>query len=139
MDYPDRAGRLRIHYAVVDDNIDELKDCITSGQDVNAQEEQGWTPLHFAADGGNINAAKILLEAGANTEIANNRGYTPIALAAASPAPDSLDVAKVIYQYGGNPYHKNMRGNDTVRFLELLSPGSQKKELLELFRERGVE
>lgn len=55
---PDRAGRLRIHYAVVDDNIDELKECIASGQDVNAQEGQGWTPLHFAANMGNLEVTK---------------------------------------------------------------------------------
>ena len=39
------------------------------GVDLNAQNEDGWTPLHHAADEGSVSAAQLLLEAGADSTL----------------------------------------------------------------------
>jgi len=139
MDTPDRAGRLPIHYTAVDDKPQELRELIASGENINVQEGQGWTPLHFAAHWGSLDIANILLESGADVSIVNHAGYTPLDLAVVSSKPNTGEVAKAIFLHGGDPHHKNHRGNDSMRFLEMLSPDSDRKELLGFFREHGVE
>jgi len=135
----DRAGRLPIHYAAVDDKPEELRQLIQSGQDVNVQDVQGWTPLHFAAYWGKIDIIRILLKNGADVASTNHAGYTPLDLAASSTKDNVIEGAKLIFQHGGNPHHKDTLGGDTISYLESLNPDSPKKELLKFFREHGVE
>lgn len=136
---PDRARRLRIHYTAVDDNIDELKGCIASGQDVNAQEGQGWTPLHFTANMGNVDIARILLASGADVTITNSNGETALDLAVTTPEPGGAEIAKDVFLHGGDPHHKDEYGNDAIGYLKLVDPTPEVDEMLKFFHEHGVE
>ena len=46
--------------------------------DVNAQDEDGYTPLHWCASTGNENLCRLLLEHNADVNIQDNLGYTPL-------------------------------------------------------------
>lgn len=136
---PDSAGRLSIHYAASDNIPEKLRAIISSGEDIDIQDNHGWTALHFAADCGNLEPAKILLDAGADLSLISRQHKTALDRAVATPAPGGVDVAKLIFLRGGDPHHKDDLGNDAISYLEMLDPDSRKKPLLEFFREHGVE
>jgi uncharacterized protein len=103
---PDQMGRLPIHYAANDrDMDDELRKLIAQGQDVNAREDSNWTPLHFAANKSKLETIKILLAAGADVDAANNDGETPLLLAVGRNRPQTPAVIKLLREYGADPYH----------------------------------
>jgi hypothetical protein len=62
-------------------NIEEL---LAAGEDVNQQDEQGWTPLNWAAGKGDLGIVKLLLDRGADVFKVGRDQRTPhkIALAA---------------------------------------------------------
>jgi ankyrin repeat protein len=48
--------------------------------DLNAQDNEGWTPLHAAVSVGNLEVAKYLVSAGAKLNICNNDSDLPVDL-----------------------------------------------------------
>ena len=71
-------------------------DCLASGADIRARDENGWTPLHFAAML-NKNPAMVakLIGSGADVEARDKNGMTPLHLAAGFNK-DPAVVAKLI-------------------------------------------
>lgn len=65
----DRAGRVSLHYAALDDDVSAIGNLIRQGSHPDVQDEQGLTPLHFAAQEYSLAAAAALLEAGASVDI----------------------------------------------------------------------
>src|SRR5690242_17876574 len=61
-----------------------VQEAIDAGADVNAQDNQGWTPLNWAAGSGHLELVELLLERGANPLTVGRDLRTPqmIALAA---------------------------------------------------------
>ena len=54
---------------------------LDAGADVEAKNDDGWTPLHAAAWHDNSEALVALLEAGADVNARNNADSTPLSLA----------------------------------------------------------
>lgn len=52
------------------------------GADVNAQDDNGWTPLHMAAACGHIEVVRMLVMLGANPNVNHEKGQTPLYRAA---------------------------------------------------------
>jgi uncharacterized protein len=78
----DRAGRSELHYAVVDGNIDRLKELIRLGMSVNLADRSGCTPLHyFAAQNYHEGIARLLLDSGASVDPRDANGNTPLSTA----------------------------------------------------------
>ena len=50
---------------------------LDAGTNVNAVDDDGWTPLHYAAGMGTLENIQVLLEAGGNINAANDDG-TPL-------------------------------------------------------------
>lgn len=44
-DNTDRAGRSEIHYAVIDRNLERIKELLRQGTNVNLADRDGWTPF----------------------------------------------------------------------------------------------
>lgn len=53
-----------------------------AGADVNARNQDEWTPLHCAADNSDKEGVALLVKLGADIEALNNYEQTPLALAA---------------------------------------------------------
>jgi ankyrin repeat protein len=51
---------------------------INAGADVDAKDENDWTPLHFAAGCGKINSLEVLLANGADVNARDNKQNTPL-------------------------------------------------------------
>ncbi|MDP6307261.1 MAG: ankyrin repeat domain-containing protein, partial [Verrucomicrobiota bacterium] len=67
---------------------------MAAGTDVNAKDEEGWTPLHIAAIRGNKEIAELLIAKGADVNAANNVKLTPLDLA-------SDEVVGLLLKQGG--------------------------------------
>jgi ankyrin repeat protein len=73
--------------------IDEVKELIAQGADINARDNiLGWTPLHQAAQNKNVDLAKLLLSAGADVNSKNHSGHTPLDIAVLRRPNEVVDL-----------------------------------------------
>lgn len=63
-------------YAVKNKQDAEVVRMLDAGQDINMQNEEGWTALHVAAEDGNERMVRYLLARGARTDIKTKTGRT---------------------------------------------------------------
>jgi len=59
-------------------DLDGAKKSLAQGADVNARNENGWTPLHIAVRWGYVAVAEFLIEKGALVDARNDAGETPL-------------------------------------------------------------
>ena len=59
-------SELQLIEAVKADDSAVVKELIGSGEDINQQDEHGWTPLNWAAGKGNLETVMLLVEHGAD-------------------------------------------------------------------------
>ena len=67
--------------AVRSGSIDQVRDLLRNGVDVNATQGDGATALHWAAHRSDVAATELLIRAGADVNRANELGATPLWLA----------------------------------------------------------
>jgi len=63
---------------VEDKDIEEIKNFIAEGGDLNIQDEDGWTALMFAVFYENKEIAKLLIEGGAKLDIQDKYCWTAL-------------------------------------------------------------
>ena len=71
-----------IHQAVIDGNIEVVKQHIADGADVDAKLDRGYTALHYAAHEGHKEIAQLLIAAGADVNAKDDDGHAPLTQAA---------------------------------------------------------
>lgn len=80
-----------------DDNL--CRELLKKSVNVNARNEDGWTPLHVAACYDRVNACLALLDRGANIHFLDNYGWTPLHAAARC---GNLNVCSVLLERGAH-------------------------------------
>jgi len=66
----------RLHQVAADGKIEHVKLLISEGADVNARDQQGWTPALAALYGGELAVIDLLVEKGADTNTPHLAAYT---------------------------------------------------------------
>lgn len=74
----DEYGRIPLHYAALDGDMDALVRLLEAGSSVDAQDDDGWTALHFAGQDGHSRIVQELLKRGANSNLVNSHGNGPL-------------------------------------------------------------
>lgn len=109
----DEYNRSPLHYACIDNAPDQrlkvAKELITSGQDVNAPDNDSWTPLHFAAQANCVEVIKLLIENGANIEAQEVNGNTPLWVATMN-SNNNTEMVTELVNAGADPDTKNIHG-----------------------------
>ena len=72
--------------AAASNKIEAVAALISHGADVNAREEDGWTPLMFASHEGYAKVVEALLDAGADKELKATSGW--------AEGKTALDIAR---------------------------------------------
>ncbi|XP_012144276.1 uncharacterized protein LOC100882592 isoform X1 [Megachile rotundata] len=73
----------RMFVALEEGNLENLKDCLKKGADINARDINSWTTLHFAARGSSSEIIKFILDHNFNPNIKDINGQNPLHIAAA--------------------------------------------------------
>ncbi len=60
------SKNLELLEAASDGNLEEVKELIVAGADVDARDNYGWTSLHIASRDGHLEVVKELIVAGAD-------------------------------------------------------------------------
>lgn len=98
---PPEKGQLydapTLHSACHHGMTDIVRHLLTKGDDLNGQDQDGWTPIHSAASPGHLEVVALLLESKADANIPDFNGYSAIFLAAGN---DHLETVKLLESKG---------------------------------------
>jgi uncharacterized protein len=151
----DQAGRTPLHYATVDppvglkniaaqtdaalaaDNARVAKEyrianttrLLEAGADVDATDDEGFTPLHFAAQDDSEEVVQLLLDAGADVNAANTKGETPLYKAVRNTTSGAVPITRLLLERGADPDAQLANGSSPLSFVRR----SQKPGLVDLF------
>jgi len=88
-----------IHEAAKFGSLEKVREFIEGGADVNAKDEDGYTPLSIAVSGGRTDVADFLIAKGADVNAKDKEGYTPLYSAIWK---DDKDMVKLFVDKGAD-------------------------------------
>ena len=71
-------GKISLSSFGYEENIEAVKKTLADGADVNAKDDNGWTPLHWAAGIGHKEVSEYLITMGADVNAKTSLGSTPL-------------------------------------------------------------
>ena len=104
---------------------------LEQGADVNATDEDGWTPLRWAVGKNNIEVAKFLLEQGADIHATNGNGWT---LLSVTVHEDNIEMAKLLLKKGADVNIADEDGWTPIKWAR----GRENTEMVELLKSKGA-
>jgi ankyrin repeat protein len=103
-----QAGETKLHRAAAAGKLEEVRDLLQQGAQVNVQCNAGWSPLHKACLKGYDQIVRILCENGARTDIVSNDEHdTPLHDACSN---GHEQVVRILLEFGANPGVHNSEG-----------------------------
>lgn len=103
--------------AVIDEDINALKEALPSGNIDEQDAESGFTGLHYCAQYGNVEMAKILIDNGASVKIKDNYGNTAL-FKAVYFSQGRIEIIKMLLEEGANPDEENDFGMTPKKLAE---------------------
>lgn len=120
--------RLPLHAAAVGGDLQQLRQVLAAGGNVNAPDDTGITPLHCAAQSGNVDLVRLLLSHGARLDARDNIGETPIYPALRS---GSEPVVRLLLESGAGLRSANVMGLTPLHIAAMVGPFANVRQLLE--------
>ena len=99
---------VNLNLAVLQGNLNAVKQHIKAGTDLNEKDQFGSTPLIIAVTFGKNEIVKELIKAGADLNLTNNEGSSPLHIAAFFAR---TEIVKVLLDNGANKYLRNIAGS----------------------------
>lgn len=93
-------GLKQLLFAILDGNVDDVKDLLDGGISLTGTDRLGKAPLHWAAQSGSVEMVKLLLESGAEINAQSPEfGFTPLHCAVHI---DDDKIAALFLDYGAD-------------------------------------
>ena len=83
-----------LHDAAKRGDLEQVRELLDAGIDVNSLNSEGATPLHWAAFKGHVDVAKLLVKRGAKVNALTKKGSTPLRLATTHKQHDMIHYLK---------------------------------------------
>jgi len=93
-----------------DTNIEQIKELIDKGANINVKDKNGWTPLRNVAFIGRTVTAKLLIDKGADVNASDLKGNSILMSTAAMPFPEQANIFKMLLQKGADVNAPNNEG-----------------------------
>ena len=106
-------ARTPLHASAGYNFVDDLRQEIADGDDINEADETGFTPLHSACFSNNYEAAKVLLDEGADTGRQDQWGNTALSYVVKNNE-NSLRMVTLLVEYGADPTIENNYGHSPL-------------------------
>jgi hypothetical protein len=90
-----KMNELKLIEAVKKSDMDALQKLISendAAENINQQDEHGWTALHWAAGAGETKALQLLIDNGADPTLAGNDERTPLMIAKAASRHEAVKI-----------------------------------------------
>jgi ankyrin repeat protein len=122
-----------IHAAKVG-NVENVRELLVGGAEVNAKDPDGWTALISACREGHSKVVKELLEAGADVQVKDKNGWTPLMWLRRAQQHNRMLIEKGAErgedQYGASALMKASRGfEDEAKLLLKKGPTSMQRTI----------
>lgn len=127
----DPARKAELHSRSVEFKLSNARHLIDSGADVNAKDDQGFTPLHFAATRDSVEVVRLLLDSGAEVDPVNDKGQTPLACAVADPWTDP-DTLGLLRERGADPFRPANNGRSAIDTLRMMGDEARRAAFVDL-------
>lgn len=124
--------------AVSDNNLEQVKECLAQGADVNAKNSYGKTPLMSACGYNNFETAKLLIENGADVNAKTKDGYTALMYSTNVCYDDTTAITKLLISNGADVNAKNDWG-DTALHKMFVQQNYKHIESAKLLIEHGAD
>ncbi len=92
--------------------LDQVRQLVEAGADLDERNRRGNTALYYAALEGHADVVRVLAEAGADIDVDNNFGSTPLHVASRG---GHVDVIRVLATYGADLNVRNLTGGSASR------------------------
>ncbi|CAE7325157.1 unnamed protein product [Symbiodinium necroappetens] len=119
--------------AAEDGRLDDVKDFVERGEDVNAKSKAGYTAMMWAASNGHLEVVKYLAEQGADVDAKDDDGWTAMMWAAGN---GHLEVVKYLAEQGADVDAKD---DDGWTAMMLAASRGQLEVVKYLAEERGAD
>jgi len=125
-----------IHHAAYEGDMKKVKEIIDRDpNEINVQDEQGFTPLHLASGKGHIEIVEFLLNHGADIESEIFDGETPLMLAARYARCGKYETIKTLLEHGAKVNHRDEDGRTALHDAAMYSG----KEVINLLISYGAD
>ncbi|MEO6335042.1 MAG: ankyrin repeat domain-containing protein [Pyrinomonadaceae bacterium] len=115
---PEFEGAIAI--AVSRDDLEEARNLISRGENVNQKEEDGKTPIFIAVENGNIEMVQLLLDAGAKINSRNHEKATPLMHLDGDATPELVEL---LLRFGAKVHHVARSGDTAlIRAARMATP-----------------
>jgi hypothetical protein len=118
---------VKLHDAAEKGNLEAVKQHLAAGANVNAKDDDGWTPLHSAAFKGHKKIAELLIAKGASV---NAKGYmeqTPLDVATHPDNPNDIAETTLLLRKNGGK-----TGKPAINLLQQMGDIELKDEALDI-------
>ena len=135
-----KAPDISIHQAAIDGDIEAIKQHTAAGTDVNAEDDDGWTPMHRAVYYGRKEIVGLLIANGGDVNATDVGGGTPLHYAIDD---GHKEVAELLIIKGADVNAKNVDGETPLDLAKEVSEEASleykaaKKETADLLRKHG--
>ena len=129
----DDRGWTALMWAMEQNYIEEAKELISKGCDVNAVDKEGWSVLRWAVEYDQVDIVKILLESGADVNVQDKEERT--ALMDAVRDKREVEIVKLLLSYGAEVDIQTEIGLTVMDFLKENTHPEIKASLFQAQRE----